>query len=75
MTTKRTNAARVAAHKARGKYLCCTISPEAAEQLAAIQRGFGGARRCPQRKAIEMAIAGLADLLRQTDAIMREGSP
>jgi hypothetical protein len=71
MTTKRTGAARVAAHKARGKYLCCTISPKAANALVRIKAHCGHGS---QRETIEAALLTLAERLPVVDA-MREGAP
>lgn len=62
-TVKPSSAARVAAHKRRGKYVCATISREAACALAAIQRHCGGS----QREAIEDALLTLAARLPKSD--------
>jgi len=50
-------AQRVAEHKARGKYICATISPRAAAALERIQAAHG----CSQREAIERALGFYAD--------------
>jgi hypothetical protein len=71
MTTKPTNAARVAAHKARGKYICCTISPLAAEALGRIKAHCG---YDSQRETVEAALLTLAARLPESDA-MQEGAP
>jgi len=70
MTTKPTNAARVAAHKARGKYISVTISLQADGALFRIQRHYD----CSQRAAIELALLDYAERIQASDA-MREGAP
>ena len=71
MTAKQTSAAaRVKAHKARGKYICCTISPLAAEALGRIQQHYSET----QRAAVELALLDYAERLEASDA-MQEGAP
>ncbi len=72
MTKPRTRAAaRTAAHKARGHYLCVTISLRAAEALARIKTHCG---HDSQRETVEAALLTLAERLPVSDA-MREGRP
>jgi hypothetical protein len=66
-TTSRV-AARVAAHKARGKYVCATISPHAADALARIQHHY----QCSQRAALGLALAAYGEHLPESSAMVTD---